>query len=36
MGFGYKIMLIITTPECNKMSRPFVSYKNKKLFWEPK
>ena len=32
MGFGYKIMLIITTPECNKMSRPFVSYKNKKLF----
>ena len=31
-GLGYKIMLIITTPACNKMSRPFVSYKKKKLF----
>ena len=31
-GLGYKIMLIITTTACNKMSRPFVSYKNKKLF----
>ena len=35
-GLGYKSMLIITTPACNKMSRPFVSYKNKKLFYEPK
>ena len=31
-GLAYKIMLIITTPACNKMSRPFVSYKKKKLF----
>ena len=34
--FKLWIMLIITTPACNKMSRPFASYKNKKLFYEPK
>ena len=34
--FKFWIMLIISTPACNNMSRPFVSYQNKKLFYEPK